>query len=240
MSTRKIDDTALQAKVEQLIAENPYMNISVSAVDLTTGATYHYGNDSSFVAASITKLLTACLFLHQIEAGNYTLTDSISGATVQQQIKQMIVDSDNTAWKSLNDTLVTGALETYATKHGLQTYNAEHNTISSDDTTLLLAKLYRHKLLNELHTSLLLSYMQQASETDYIVVAAPTSATVYHKAGWLDDRMHDAAIIDNGTHAYALAIFTATANGDETYNSIAGKALFYAITSATNAAFLTN
>lgn len=236
-ATRTVDSTTLQTKIQALLNKNSDMDIGISATDLTTGQVYNYGDDNGFVAASITKLLTASLYLHETETGDKALSDAIEGNTAQHQLQQMIVNSDNNAWYALNDDLTNSALSTYAQSIGITTYDVNQNTIAPSDINLLLTKLYTNKLLNTTNTKLLLSYMSQAGETNYIVAGAGNNLLVYHKAGWLTDRMHDAAIIDDGTHAYVLVIFS---KSSATYDPAAGQTLFQAVTAATNKAFLTS
>jgi hypothetical protein len=68
------------------------------------------------------------------------------------------------------------------------------------------------------------------------VASIPAGVKVYHKAGWLDDRVHDAAIIDNGKHPYVLVIFTKDISGD--YNAAIGHKIYADITKTTTQLFL--
>jgi beta-lactamase class A len=233
-----VDTTALQAKLEQTIADYSGLDISISLTDLSSGREYHYGETASFAAASVSKLLTASLYLHQVEQGQRSLDDAVADATAAQQLEKLIVDSDNAAWTALNAELIQERLQSYAQAEGLSSYEATTNTLTSDDVAHLLGKLYRNQLLNTSHTKLLMSYMARASQRDYIVAAAPSQAQVYHKAGWLDDRLHDAAIIDDGHHAYALVIFTKSYS--QSYDYQAARGLFGGITRAASETFLSS
>jgi hypothetical protein len=53
---------------------------------------------------------------------------------------------------------------------------------------------------------------------------------VYHKVGYLADRLHDAAIIKRGDRSYVLVIFS-KASGN--YNFTRGASLFGSITEST-------
>jgi beta-lactamase class A len=226
----------LLAQVNQIITNNPSMDIGVAVQDLNSSQSFVYGEKLPFVAASISKLLTAADYLHGVQKGSYSLNQSIDGYTAKYELRQMIVQSDNDAWANFNDLLTHDGLKAYTQSIGLTNYDPNQNTLTVSDITLLLRKLYRHQLLNGSNTNLLLSYMQNANEKNYIVASIPTGVRVYHKAGWLDDRVNDAAIIDNGKHPYILVIFTKDTSGD--YNVDIGHQIYADITSATTKIFL--
>ena len=119
---------------------------------------------------------------------------------------------------------------------GMNSYDPDNNLITSDDLALLLTRLYQGKLINQQHTDLLLSYMAKADYTQYIGDVIPSGTKFYHKVGFLDDRVMDAAIIDNGRHPYVLVIFTKDDSGNG-YDQTAGLQVFHAITDATLTTF---
>ncbi len=227
----------MSSQINSAISNYPNMQVGVAIEDLNNGARYHFGLSEPFVAASVSKVLTATMYLKQVENGKYTLTQSLGGYPAQYEIQQMIEQSDNTAWNNLNTLLTHAGLESYAQSIGLTNYDPDQNTLTVDDISLLLSKIYSEKLLNHADTQLLLSYMHDADYADYIPASIPAGVTVYHKAGWLDDRVHDAAIIDNGKHPYVLVIFTKTADGSE-YPTDEGHQIFADITTATTKVFL--
>jgi beta-lactamase class A len=225
-----VDEASLNSQINQLVAAHPELDMAVSIRDLTTNKQYDYGlTDASFVAASTAKLVTASLYLHQVEQGTASLTDTMGGQTAQEALRLMIEDSDNSAWAALNGFLTHEALLGYAKNLGLNSYNPDTNLISPADLSVFLGQLYQHKLLNNDHTNLLLSYMKQANETQYIAAAIPNGIKLYHKAGYLADRAHDAAIVDNGKRPFTLIIFTKAKNGT-VYDQQVGANLMHQIT----------
>ncbi len=187
----------------------------MSIIDPADGKLAQYGDSGAFDSASVGKLITAADFLHQVEAGQESLSENLGGNTAQYELQQMIVVSDDDAWTTLNNELGYGQLQTYATQLGLSGYNATSDTIGSSDIALLLEKLYNGQLLNATDTQLFLGYMKQANYRDFIVPAVPSGDTIYHKIGLINDNVHDAAIITHGTQALVLVIFT---NGNGVYN----------------------
>lgn len=231
-----IDQSTLAAQVNQTIKASP-LEVGVSIIDLTNNRRYDYGlGDTEYIAASTTKVLSASLYLHDVEAGRYTLSQPLGTSTAQDEMERMIVISDDTAWLDFNTLLGHPALQAYARSLGMNSYDPTNNLITSDDLALLLADLYQGKLLNQQHTNLLLGYMAKADYTQYIGGVIPKGVKFYHKIGFLDDRVMDAAIIDNGKHPYVLVIFTKDPSGNS-YNQTAGLQVFHQITTATLSAF---
>ncbi len=232
----RIDRAGLDRAVEEVIDANPRLDIGVAIIDLQTHQTYHYGETASFDGASIGKLITATALLHKVEMNKLYLNDRIGDKTVEELLKAMIVDSDNDAWTKLNTNLTKPELNRYAHMLGLESYMAEDNTLTADNIALLIAKFAEQKLLNAEHNSLLLSLMKDADMRNFIVKAVPDGVNVYHKGGYLDDRLHDAAIIQKGDRSYVLVVFSKSLTGK--YDYIKGSQVFGAITKATLKTFL--
>lgn len=227
---KPIDKAAVESRLNGIINKYPQMQISASLTDLKTTDRAHAGVTDVFRAASTTKLLTAVLFLRQTENGVHSLDQMVGGGTARAQLKLLIEKSDNVAWESFDSLLGRSLLDKYAAEVGMQEYSAATNRTTSTDIALLLEKLYKKELLNEENAKLLLSHMQNASEQQYIVAAIPEGVAVYHKAGYLTDRAHDAAIIDDGKRPFVLVIFSNVRSGQ--YNYQTGAAMMHEITNA--------
>jgi beta-lactamase class A len=217
----------LDSQINQLIANNTGVDISVSIIDPQTGAHKHYGETAGYQAASTTKLLTAAYYLHEVEQGQLSLSQTINGQTAQSLLESMIVQSNDDAWVDLNDALGHNELATYAASLGITDYNVSTNVLSSDDIASILQKLQDGSLLNSAHATLFRTYMQQANYRSFIVAAAPAGYAVYHKAGEVEDEVHDAAIITHNDQSLILVIFT---NGHGMYNWDARTQLIHTIT----------
>lgn len=234
---KQLNFTTMNAAIDSEIGKYPYMDIGVAVVDIKTGDSQTYGVENPFVAASTAKLLTAIAFLHDVEEGTATLSQQVGARSAEEALQAMIIDSDNAAWNDFNNSVMSHAqLAAFATKIGLEQYNPDTNTITPASVAKLLSNLYQNKLLNKEHTDLLLSYMQQAKEVEFITNAVPSGVKVYHKPGYLTDRIHDATIIDDGNRPYVLVIFSKSRSTG--YNAVQGEALFKQVTLATTATFI--
>lgn len=198
----------LSQEINALIAANPQLDISVAVIDVRTNTKGNYGIQDNFAGASTTKVLTAAAYLHDVETNQASLTDSVNGINAQQQIKQMINRSNNESWEALNQAVGYGRLENYAHSIGMSSYKYIGNLMTASDEALLLQKLYSGELLNDTHKQLLLSFMQNTNNEDMIPVVKPEGASLYHKYGQLDGRLHDAAIIDYKDRPIVIVIYT--------------------------------
>lgn len=233
---KALDHTAFASVINDTIAQYPRMDIGVSWVDIKTGEVSDFGVQQPFVAASTAKLLTAISFLHDVEDGKTTLSQQVGNRSATAALEALIVESDNQAWYDFNNEVMSHAeLAEYATSIGFSGYDPDNNTVTPASLAKLLANLYQRRLLSEQHTTLLLSYMERAKEVEYLKNIAPSGVRVYHKPGYLADRVHDAAIIDNNDRPYVLVIFTKSRNG--TYSTTTGFDIFTKIGTAANVSF---
>ena len=226
---KKVVDTSdLKASLEQISKQYPY-NTGVAVIDLNSGTLVQSGDDYPYVAASTTKLLTAVLYLEDVEQGKVSLSKNIGGKTAQEQLRLMINRSDNPAWHQINTYLSIASLQAFATEQGLTSYDARKNTMTTKDMAILLAKIHNREILNDQHTELLYSWMQNTSEERFIPAAVPAGVKMYHKAGYLNDRVHDVAIVDNGTAPFVIVIYSKSYN-NTAYSYLTGQKLFNQIT----------
>lgn len=225
---KKIVDTSnLAASIGQINAQYPY-NTSVAVIELNSGKLIQTGDSYPYVAASTTKLLTALYFFNKVETGEESLEKNIAGKPAREQMRLMVNQSDNMAWGEMNAYLSKPGLQEFAQKQGLTSYDSVKNTITSSDMAILMAKIYKRQLMNDVHTTLLFSWMQKTSEERFIPPAVPGGVQLYHKAGYLNDRAHDVAIIDNGSTPFVLVIYSKSYTNS--YDYLKGRILFKQIT----------
>jgi beta-lactamase class A len=219
-------------EVQKIIDKNPNVDISVSAADLTNASSVKVGKSGAMDAASCGKVLTAALFLHDVEKGSESLSDKLGGYTARYQLQQLIQQSDDNAWLLLNDELGHAALDAYAQSLGLNSYDPDTNFIKSADMTALLQKLYSGRLLNQAHTKLLLTFMQNTNYEDFISQALPQNYQLYHKVGFVDGEINDAAIITGGRSKIVISIFTNNPKSSDGTDTAERAALIQNITKA--------
>lgn len=208
----------LDQKVSAIINENSPLNISVAITDINSNTKANYGVQEAFHGASTTKVLTAAAYLHDVETGKRTLTENLGGGSAQSHIKRMINQSDNNSWAVLNSAVGYNRLNSYARTNGINSYKYLGNIMTTSDQSLLLSKLYQRQLLNEEHSKLLLSFMQNTNNEDMIPKATP-GGTLYHKYGQLDDRLHDSAILVYKDRPVVVVIYTKGTSDGNVYST---------------------
>lgn len=187
---------------------------------------------ASVIPASTYKLYVAYAILHGIEQGTYSLsTKTDDGNTVQTDLSNMILNSDNSAartlgflygWKNINALLQTQGMNTTNLYNyvppSTQPVGDKHTT--ADDLATMLAKLYAGSLLNQSHTQLLVTLMKQQHYRERIPAGVPSAVVVADKPGWLGPAdgengyiENDAAIVYGPKSTYLLVIMT---NGSST------------------------
>lgn len=202
-----VNDT--EQSITAVIDSHPTYDIGVSLVDIESGEKIDLGKTNAFIAASTTKVLTAAITMDAVESGRLSLQKEIDDHQVSWHLQQMINQSNNESWRSLNHTFGEKKMEAYAKSLKLNSYEYKKNIISAPDMTILLTKLYKRELMNEKHTKQILGYMQNTNEDSLIPAIADTSEiTVYHKYGWVDNYVHDVGILVSGDTRWAIAIYT--------------------------------
>lgn len=218
---RKIQNTPkdyskLTSQIDSILANNSDIRVGISLVTMPKNFQKNYGDNTPFVAASTTKVLVGCYFLHEVEQGKHSLNDPMGINKSGWQLQQMINQSNDDSWSLFNNLLGGNNIQNYAKSIGLNSFVFSSNLISPSDEAVLLQKLYENKLLNPSNTKMLLSYMQNTNDESLIPNALPDDANVYHKYGELLDNdvennknlVHDAAIITYKKRSFVLTIYS--------------------------------
>ena len=88
--------STLTADLNKLTRGYPGVRVAVFVVDLDNGAKYDAGESkTTFVAASITKILAAVGVLREVDSGRLSLDKYIDGSSVSYLLQTMIRDSNN-------------------------------------------------------------------------------------------------------------------------------------------------
>ncbi len=170
-----------------------------------------YNSDASFTTASTYKLFVAYSTLKRIESGEWHWSDQIlSGQDLTSCFNDMIVNSDNACGEAL------------LTKIGFANITNEAHAIGCEDTSFMGSDAIKTTpndlalFLAELQTGQILT---QQSSRDTLISAmernvyrqgipSGINATVADKVGFLDNLLHDAAIVYAPTGTYVLVIMT--------------------------------
>jgi beta-lactamase class A len=197
------------------IASRSDLEVSISIIDVNNNTQKDFGISDGFEGASTTKVLSAIVFLHEVENNEQNLNEQVGDFSASFQLQEMINQSDDDSWVAINQLLGHDELSEYAKSIGLNSYDPDQNIITAHDDANLLKMLYQGKLLNNDDTKLLLSWMQNTNDETMIPEVISKEAVIYHKYGALDDRLHDTAIIIYKNHPIILSIYTKSTSGTD-------------------------
>ncbi|HSX06665.1 MAG TPA: serine hydrolase [Candidatus Saccharimonadia bacterium] len=202
--------TSLPADVNAIITAQTTLSASATVINLDTGREYDAGNyTQTYEAASTSKLVAVFDYIHQVELGKASLSQTIEGDQAQDIIMRMIVNSDNDAWDKLNHYLRLSGEQKYLNSIGVNGLMTSANIqFSTPAMAKLLQLFYQGKLMNAAHQSLIYGYMAHTTMNKLIPAAVPTGSMVYHKYGEIDGVLHDAAIIQYQGHNFVLVVYT--------------------------------
>lgn len=197
----------LDAEINGVITANSAYRVGVALIDMRDGELHEYGVKSKFVAASTGKILAAAAYYHLVETGKASLAARMGPSTAGQQIRQMVQQSNNESWALILAAVGQKGLTDYAARLGIP-YDRTVNALTPAEMGRTLSELYSGRLLNETHTALLLSYMQQTNYELLIPAATPPEVSVFHKYGLLEGYLHDASVLVQGDRAYVFVVYT--------------------------------
>jgi beta-lactamase class A len=201
--------------------------------DLKTGTGFGYHEDDVMEAASDIKLPLALYLLHEVEAGADKMDDQVTlqesdfmGGTgsldysanpgdkfaVGDLLRLMIQQSDNTAWQALMRVLTPTAIDAYAASIGAPDCHQVDDNCTAREAGLMLAGLYKGKLLNADDTALLLLLLQNTAYNDRINYYLG-GVTIAHKTGADGGVMNDVGVVYAPGGPFLVSIFSHTDGG---------------------------
>jgi len=219
----------LETAIETII-RNTQGTYSVYIYDLSKQTEYSIRGQTVMTAASLNKLPILAHLYHQASLNNIDLEKVITPQTediqdygtgsirydppntpysIKSLARLMIEKSDNTAAYILGDVIFTlPQIQDYIDSLGLTQTNMGDNQTSAKDIGQLLIKMYKGEITSKALTPEMLGFMIKTDFEDRIPTGVPANIKVYHKIGDEVGKIHDAGIIEAGTHPYVLVIMT--------------------------------
>ena len=190
-----------------------YTATAVAMIDLSDRgySDVMYNADTQFTSASTYKIFVAYAMINDVETGRRTWSSTINGTTWDACLSRMIINSDN------------ACPEAYLTSIGYSKFNEIVQSLGVSDKTafqpydmrttagdlaLVLQKLYQGELMSEENKSKLLDLMSRQIYRQGIPTGVGSAGVVYDKVGFMDDLLHDAAIVHSDAGDYVLVIMT--------------------------------
>ena len=215
ISGRESKLAALKSKLKKQIKAYDG-TFSIYVKDLKTSE-YFMINRQQMYAASLVKLYEMGACYQQIRAGQ------LSEAALENEIRSMIVSSDNwcfndlvgkTGLKYLNSWISTKGYMDTKVRHGCQPADngfgehtvSRYNRTSVRDCGLFLERVYRGKCVSRAYSKKMLALLKDQSRRTKIPAGVPSGVKVANKTGETDDTSHDAAIVFSPGGDYILVV----------------------------------
>lgn len=195
----------LQAMLNDLVSEKGDFAI---AVRMSDGTVVSANGTKRYHPASTYKMYVAYALLKRVEQGSMNWSDgATAGKNIEQCMDVMIVNSDNTCAEWLGDKMGWAAIQNEVRAIGLANTSTIRGGMYStaEDESLFLAKLQFGSILDDASRDKLLGLMKRQVYRQGI--PAGTGVAVADKVGFLDGKLHDAAIV-YGQKTYALTILS--------------------------------
>lgn len=195
----------LQALLNDLVADKGDYGIAVRMLD---GSVVSSKGSKRYHPASTYKMYVAYSLLKRIASGEIRWEDAATGGkNISQCFDVMIVNSDNTCAEWLGDKIGWASINNEVRAIGLSNTNTIRGTMYStaEDETLFLVKLQSGMILGQAERDRLIDAMKRQVYRNGI--PAGVGVTVANKVGFLDGKLHDAAIV-YGPKTYTLAILS--------------------------------
>jgi beta-lactamase class A len=203
----------LQSEVEEWMAQQTGQ-FAVKVVDLgpTSPTLVDYQSDEQFFTASIYKLYVVYLGYQDVEKGQASFSDQVSGSRSRKTcLDEAIRSSDSPCGEALLNEIGGVNVNKRLSEIGLSKTNFPGFVTSVNDASIILKKLYDVSGISKDNVDLFLDSMKvQPDKFRLGVPAAITDAIVANKVGYSETpHYHDTAIVylPDG-RAYSMAIFT--------------------------------
>ena len=202
----------LQRQLEAIAATSSG-DVGISATDLVTGRHVSVNGTRAFPMASTVKVAIAANYLAQVEHGNRSLDDTISGRSASRLIEAMLVHSDNPATDLLlRDLGGPSTVQAWLTQNGIAGVRIDRSIarllsdrrdlhdIRDSSTPRAMVELLRRidsgKLIGPASRSYLLHLMSRCmTGRNRMRALLPMGTQVEHKTGTLSGLSSDVGFI---------------------------------------------
>ncbi|MFZ2310790.1 MAG: serine hydrolase [Patescibacteria group bacterium] len=220
----------LRDEINKLTENNS--DISVYFEFLNTGANIVVNKDAEFFPASLSKLPLAMTVVKKIERGEWqwgnelvlmpTDKDNRFGnlyqqpigtrITIENLVREMLVNSDNTAYTMILRNLEPEEFITTQKSLGLDSFFSNEGKISAKNYTVILRALYNSSYLEEANSEKLIKMMANSEINDFLSKGLPGDVAFSHKVGISDEKnvYLDAGIVYLPNRPYFLIVMVNT------------------------------
>lgn len=193
----------LRERVHAYVDTQEDVNISVYIEYLNTGANIIVKPEERFWPASLSKVPLALAVMGTVESNVWTLDQvltleeedrmSVSSTlhthpigtkfTVRELLEELLVRSDNTAYRILGRNVPESEIVAVKEALGLEDLFDAEGEVTAREYTRILRSLYTASYLNRKHSQFLLDILNRAEWKDFLRQSVPESVPFPHKYG---------------------------------------------------------
>lgn len=218
----------LREDLQSLIAKEEPNSISLYFEFLNTGANIQINQNLRIWPASLAKLPLTLAVMKKIESGVWQLNDQLvllegdkdngsgnlhlnsigTAFPIEQLLKELLSNSDNTAYRILLRNMSTPELRPIIEETGLDDFFDKEGRVSAKEYSRLFRTLYTSSFLKRENSSLILKWLSESSFNRYLGAGVPDSVIFPHKWGTNRD-VHvfaDSGIVYAPNRPYILTV----------------------------------
>jgi beta-lactamase class A len=218
----------LRQYLNDLVSKEGKETIQIYYEQLNTGANISINQDLRLPPASLSKLPLAISVVHKIESGKWHWDDELilskvdadnrSGElglqpvgttfTIEELVRQLLVNSDNTAYNILGRNLDNEDLKPLIDETGLQDLYDANDMVTAKEFSRIFRTLYTSDFLERADSQKVLDWLSQSTFHEYLSQGVPQDVKFAHKYGENKDLqvLADSGIVYQGNRPYMITV----------------------------------
>lgn len=249
----------LRDELKEIVAnyEKEGHRIGVYFEYLNTGANISINQEERFWPASLSKMPTVFVVMKKIQDGEWKFSSELvlfeedkdarfgelhyevigTKFTVEDLLKKMLIESDNTAHKMFVRNLTGKDYEAVIGALGMENLFDENYDITAKEYSRIFRALYSASYLNRENSQIVLDWLSQTNFDEFLGSGVPKEVKFSHKIG---EEYQEVVFLDSGIvyvpdRPYLLTIMVEVGNGEsiekasEIMNIISKKSYEYVI-----------
>ena len=218
----------LRERLYDFVASEKDMNVSVYIEFLNTGANIHINPETRFFPASFAKIPLALAVMGTVENGRWTLDKPLSledrdraplpstirtrpvgtRFTVKELLEELLVRSDNTAYKMFLRNIPQSEILAVKEAIGLEDLFNEEGKVTAKEFSRTMRALYTASYLNREDSEFLLELLNRSEFKDFLRRPIPEEIPFPHKYGvsYVSHSYNDSGIVYLPDRPYLITV----------------------------------
>lgn len=218
----------LRERLYKLVDQEKNFDISIYIEYLNTGSNININQDHRFWMASLAKLTIAIVSMKMVEEGLWSLNQRLtlengdrikesstlyeypegSEFTVQKLLEELLIRSDNTAYRIFLRNIPVSQLKSFNEAIGLEELFDDEGRITAKEYSRILRTLYVASYLNRENSEFILELLNKSEFKDFLNRDIPTETPFPHKYGAYPEEniYNDAGIVYIPNRPYMIVV----------------------------------